>query len=178
MWSAGIWACLTTWSCPWIPGTVNTTATQTCQLWSFYSVHHKQNHQGASCDTTAGSSTNCFGRNKCFYHQISMPVSTSALRCYLTWVCCCIWWSRNLLHHKQQRNVAIELAAIIAQAETWFQWVIKKQLLFQKVSMPLVIWAGAQRHGALWVTWSGRWEHFHQVLKLIMYRASSIDCRC
>ena len=33
-----------------------------------------------------------------------------------------------------------------------------------------------KRFGALWVTCSGRWEHFHQVLKL-MYRASSMRSR-
>jgi hypothetical protein len=33
-----------------------------------------------------------------------------------------------------------------------------------------------KRFGALWVTCAGRWEHFHQVLKL-MYRASSMRSR-
>jgi hypothetical protein len=107
-------------------------------------------------------------------HQISMPVSTSALRCYLTWVRCCIWWSTP----QAAKKCCNWLRGDYCTSWNVVSVGIKKATFVSKsITMPLVIWAGAQRHGALWVTWSGRWEHFHQVLKL-MYRASSIDCWC
>ena len=84
----------------------------------------------------------------------------------------------NLLHRREYTEIEVQTLELncrrfLAKAKATFASFSKSDFKFKKFHHAAchMGWC-VRRFGALWVTCSGRWEHYHQTMK-ILYRASS-----